>query len=70
VGVLLSDDFEGGDFKFYNPGECTLLKKIGNTYVFDTRIEHEILPILSGERYSLLWFLQKEHIKFDINKLL
>jgi hypothetical protein len=70
VGVLLNNDFEGGNFKFYNPGECTLLKKIGNTYVFDTRIEHEILPILSGERYSLLWFLQKEHIKFDINKLL
>ena len=70
VGVLLNDDFIGGNFKFYNPGECTLLKKIGNTYVFDTRIEHEILPILSGERYSLLWFLQKEHIKFDINKLL
>ena len=70
VGVLLNDDFIGGNFKFYNPGESTLLKKIGNTYVFDTRIEHEILPILSGERYSLLWFLQKEHIKFDINKLL
>jgi hypothetical protein len=70
IGVLLNDDFIGGNFKLYNPGECTLSKKIGNTYVFDTRIEHEILPILGGERYSLLWFLQNEHIKFNTNKLL
>jgi hypothetical protein len=50
VGVLLNDDFEGGDFKLYNPNEIT--------------------PILNGERYSLLWFLQHEHIKIKTNKLL
>jgi hypothetical protein len=70
VGVLLNDDFEGGDFKLYNPNEYMLNKEMGNTYLFDVRIEHEITPILSGERYSLLWFLQSEHVKFDINKLL
>ena len=68
VGVLLNDDFEGGDFKLYNPNEIILDKLIGNTYVFDVRLTHEITPILDGERYSLLWFLQQEHIKFDINK--
>lgn len=70
VGVLLNDNFQGGDFKLYNPNEQTLNKELGNTYLFDVRIEHEITPILQGERYSLLWFLQKENIKFHTNKLL
>jgi hypothetical protein len=70
VGVLLNNDFEGGDFKLYNPNEIILDKVIGNTYLFDVRIDHEITSILEGERYSLLWFLQSEHVKFDINKLL
>jgi hypothetical protein len=70
VGVLLNDDFDAGDFKLYNPNEFILNKKIGNTYIFDVRIEHEITPILEGERYSLLWFLQNEHIKLETNKLI
>ena len=70
VGVLLNDNFEGGDFKLYNPNEITLDKVSGNTYLFDVIIEHEITPILEGERYSLLWFLQNEHIKIKTNKLI
>jgi hypothetical protein len=70
VGVLLNDDFEGGDFKLYNPNEIILDKVIGNTYIFDVTINHEITPILDGERYSLLWFLQNEHIKIETNKLI
>jgi hypothetical protein len=70
VGVLLNDNFEGGDFNLYNQNKVTLNKITGNTYMFDVRIEHEITPILEGERYSLLWFLQLENIKPKINKLL
>lgn len=70
VGVLLNDNFNGGDFIMYNPTEQILNKKVGNTYVFDVRIDHEIQPILSGERYSLLWFLQTPHIKLNSNKLI
>jgi hypothetical protein len=70
VGVLLNDNFEGGDFKLYNPDEIVLDKVIGNTYLFDVRIDHEITPILDGERYSLLWFLENEHIKIETNKLI
>ena len=70
VGVLLNDDFNGGDFKMYNPNEIILNKIIGNTYLFDVKIEHEITEILKGERYSLLWFLQNKHIKFNQNKLI
>jgi len=70
VGVLLNDDFEGGDFKLYNPSEIILKKLIGNAYLFDVRIDHEITSILEGERYSLLWFLENEHIKIETNKLI
>ena len=70
VGVLLNDDFEGGNFNLYNPNEIILNKVIGNTYLFDVRIDHEITPILKGERYSLLWFLENEHIKTETNKLI
>ena len=70
VGVLLNDDFSGGNFKLYNPNEIILDKVIGNTYLFDVRIYHEIIPILEGERYSLLWFLENEHIKIETNKLI
>ena len=70
VGVLLNDDFSGGDFNLHNPNEIILSKVIGNTYLFDVRIDHEITPILEGERYSLLWFLENEHIKIETNKLI
>ena len=70
IGVLLNDNFTGGDFKLHNPNELTLDKFIGNTYIFDVRIDHEITPILEGERYSLLWFLQNEHIKTPTNTLI
>jgi len=70
IGVLLNDTFKGGDFKLYNPSEIILNKVIGNTYLFDVEIEHEITPILEGERYSLLWFLENEHIKTPTNKLI
>lgn len=70
VGVLLNDDFKGGDFKLHNPNEIILDKVIGNTYLFDVKIEHEITPILEGERYSLLWFLENEHIKIETNRLI
>lgn len=70
IGVLLNDDFDGGDFKLYNPNETTLNKQIGNTYVFDVRIKHEITPILDGVRYSLLWFLESDKIKMNLNNLI
>ena len=29
-----------------------------------------LTPILEGERFSLLWFLENEHIKIETNKLI
>ena len=70
VGVLLNDGFEGGDFKLYDSSETIINKQTGNTYIFDVKIDHEITPILNGERYSLLWFLQNEHLEVKIDKLI
>jgi hypothetical protein len=70
VGVLLNDSFGGGDFKLYDVNETTINKQTGNTYIFDVKIDHEITPILNGERYSLLWFLQNEHLEVKIDKLI
>ena len=70
IGVLLNDDFEGGNFTLHNPNEYIINKELGNTYIFDVRIEHEVAPITNGDRYSLLWFLQHEHIKPIINKII
>lgn len=65
VGVLLNDDFSGGNFSIYNPNETILNKKIGNSYLFDVKLEHKISIITDGIRYSLIWFLQSENLEFD-----
>jgi predicted 2-oxoglutarate/Fe(II)-dependent dioxygenase YbiX len=70
VGVLLNDDFEGGDFKLYKDGETTLNKKTGNSYIFDVSISHEVTPINFGNRYSLIWFIQNNHIRTSPKKML
>lgn len=70
VGVLLNDDFIGGDFKLYNPNEILLDKMCGNSYVFDVRVSHEVTKIQSGIRYSLIWFIQNVNIKTTTNKMI
>lgn len=70
VGVLLNDDYDGGSFSFYNPNKVVIENKIGQAYIFDVRIQHQVDKILFGERLSLLWFLQKKHVKYTTDKLL
>jgi hypothetical protein len=70
VGVLLNCNFSGGDFKLYGTKNITIDKKAGNSYIFDTRIEHEISRITKGIRYSLIWFLDNTNLKIDRNKII
>ena len=70
VGVLLNENFDGGDFKLYDKTEIILDKKIGNSYIFNVDITHEILPITSGTRYSLIWFLQSDNIQISSKNLI
>lgn len=64
VGVCLNDDYDGGEFVLHNP-HYVLPKSIGATYLFSTLRPHEINTILSGERWSLIVFFKKEHVKFN-----
>ena len=70
VGVLLNNNFDGGDFKLYNPNEIVLNKTVGNSYIFDANISHEITPIEMGTRYSLIWFIQGNNIRTVPTKLI
>ena len=64
MGVLLNDDFEGGEFEFahYEGGEFSVAKpefeKPGSIIVFPSFMEHRVAPVTRGVRYSLVtWFL-------------
>lgn len=61
VGVCLNNDYEGGDFIVHNP-RIILPKQPGSIYAFESQREHEVLPITSGERWSIIGFLERGHI--------
>jgi predicted 2-oxoglutarate/Fe(II)-dependent dioxygenase YbiX len=68
IGVLLNDDFTGGDFILND--NFILNKKIGNSYIFDSSISHEITPIITGIRYALIWFIRDNNVKIKQNKII
>lgn len=62
--ILLNDDYEGGDFQFatYAKEQCEVItpeyNKQGTVIVFPSDMEHRVLPVTKGTRYSLVtWFL-------------
>lgn len=61
VGVNLTDDYIGGDFKLYGP-DVTLKKQKGSIYQFIHSREHEVTEITSGERWSLIGFYFYDNI--------
>ena len=71
VGVLLNDNFDGGDFILYpNNKTIRLDKSVGNSYIFPVNIKHEVTKIIKGERYSLIWFLKNTNIKSNSKSLI
>jgi len=70
VGVLLNDDFNGGDFKFYDNENIVINKEVGNTYIFHVSTDHEVKHISRGERFTLLWFLEGENIKQKLKHMI
>ena len=62
-GLLLNDDFEGGEFVIYTESTKTLNKTIGNSYLFDTTIPHEVKKISKGDRISLIIHIRNNEIK-------
>ena len=56
---LLNDDYEGGEFAFFNRELVYKLKK-GSCIMFPSNFmyPHEIMPVTSGTRYSIVtWFV-------------
>lgn len=55
----LNDDYEGGEFAFFNRELVYKLKK-GSCIMFPSNFmyPHEIMPVTSGTRYSIItWFI-------------
>ncbi|MEI6882399.1 MAG: 2OG-Fe(II) oxygenase [Bacteroidota bacterium] len=56
---ILNDDYEGGEFAFFNRDLVYKLKK-GSCLMFPSNFmyPHEIMPVTSGTRYSIVtWFI-------------
>lgn len=71
VGIILNDDFEGGELIIYdNNSEIIIENKTGNAFLFESKLEHEVRPIRNGIRYSLIYFLEMEHISLPVKSLL
>lgn len=57
--IALNDDYEGGDWAFWNREKQVRLKK-GSIIMFPSNFmyPHEILPVTKGTRYSIItWFI-------------
>ena len=65
--VQLSDenDYEGGDLIFHNGSiKDQSSRGKGSVIVFDSRVYHEITPVIKGTRYSLVkWYHGDEPLK-------
>ena len=55
--VNLNDGFEGGELRFPEYGPDLYRPRAGAAILFSSSLLHEVLPVTSGERFSLLSFL-------------
>jgi hypothetical protein len=57
--ILLNDDYDGGEFAFFNR-EMIIKCKKGSAIIFPSNFmfPHEIMPVIDGTRYSIVtWFI-------------
>jgi len=64
VGVQLNDDYEGGEFIVWNEKdeEFVIPKEAGTAAAYDIRFWHEIKPITSGTRWSIVFPILKNYV--------
>ena len=55
--VNLNGGFEGGELRFPEYGPDLYRPRAGSAILFSSSLLHEVLPVTSGERFSLLSFL-------------
>ena len=61
AGSILNNEFEGGEFIYYDPYEVYSEEK-GNIYYFSTERPHEVTEITKGERWAMLMFITPEEL--------
>ena len=63
------DEYEGGDLSVWdtNNNETKISKQRGNAVMFDSRLYHQVHPLISGTRYVLVMWLP--HESFEIKKI-
>ena len=62
IGVSLNENYEGGDFVLHRPVPQILPKNTGSLYTFKHSLEHEVLEVTKGNRWSLIGFYFYEHL--------
>ena len=58
VSILLNDNYEGGDFSFFN-GQHIIKKQQGSAIVFPSNFcfPHAVLPVTQGDRHSIITWI-------------
>ena len=66
IGLLLNNKFEGGNFLVdVTPDNSVLFKNvIGNCYIIESMLKHELEEITEGDRHIVLVFFKRSQIKF------
>jgi hypothetical protein len=69
AGLLLNDNFEGGNFLVNTHSKDYELfeNKIGNCYIIESLLKHQLTEILDGKRRVILIFFKKSQIEFNKN---
>ena len=58
MSIILNDEYEGGDFEIIGLKEPLPRLEKGTIIVFPSFIEHRVIPVTKGTRYSLVaWFV-------------
>lgn len=62
--ILLNEDFEGGELQYIDINDTpqTFLKGIGNLFLFSSNIRHAVTKINTGNRYSLVGWVEIKQI--------
>lgn len=55
--IVLNEDYEGGEFEFFDNNSGLIKEKMGTVIVFPSYMVHRVRPVTKGTRYSLVaWF--------------
>jgi hypothetical protein len=61
VGIILNDDFEGGDYLVFDENDEPIVidKTTGNVCIYQSQTSHQVTPITKGERWAIAMFIHK-----------